>query len=246
MDVPGKPYIQNINVIVHSLQFFLQCGIFLTLLYIVAKKICHLFHKDTGFFCILHHCKLYSCIQGIKKEMRINLRLEILKLCLLEMCFHQKLPLYHLLFFFHAGLCPGNVKTKIIHHGIKGSCYRSKLIPGICWGHLYIKIPLTYQLCSFCHISQRQEHLPCCHDQKEHSTDHHQKHDHHITDLQISHNRPESCISLGIFFKKLLVQLIHRTLDITVKLQTFIIFLLIFLHIPASLGSYSSCGTGKI
>ena len=246
MDISCKTHIQYVNIIVYCFQLFLQCSIFLTLLYIITEKICHLFHKNTGFFRILPHGELCSCIQGIKKKMRVDLGLEIFQLCFLQMCLHQKFPFHHLLLFFHTCLCPCDVKAEILHHGIKSPCHHPQFIFGIGWRHLHIKVSLTYQLCGFRHVCQRPEHPSCSHDQKDHSADYPQKHDHRIADLQIFHNCPESPVGLGIFFKKLLVQFIHGALDIAVKFQALVVFQLVLFHISASLGSYGSCCAGQI
>ena len=77
MNIPCKPHIQNINIVVYCLQLLSQSSILLSLLYIIPEKVCHLFHKDSGFLRILHHGQLRACIQGIKKKMRIDLRLKI-------------------------------------------------------------------------------------------------------------------------------------------------------------------------
>ena len=246
MDISGEPDIQNINIVINSLQFFSQCGVFLSFFYIIAKKIRHFLYKNPGPLCILHHCKLCSCIQGIKQKMWINLWLKIFQLCFFQMIFHKKLPLHHLLLFLHTCFRPCHIQIKILYHCIKRSGYCSQFILCICIVHLYMEISLTYQLCCLCHIGKGNKHISGGLDEQKHSTGYNYDHNNWIAYLQISHHCTKYCISTGVLLKHQVIQFVNRWLDISVKLCCIIIFTLILLNVPSSFGSYRFRSTVQI
>ena len=241
MNISGKADIQNINIIVDCFQFLTESRILLPLFDIIAEKICHFFYKNSRLLGILHHGKLCSCVQRIKKKMRIDLGLQIFQLCFFQMILHKKLSLHHLLLLLHTGFCSRHIQIQILHHCIKRSGHHSKLILCIGIMHFYPEISLTYQLCCLCHVGKRNKHFSGRQDQKNHSTCYNHKHNDRITDLQIAHHCAKYRIGAGILLKHQIVQFINRTLNISVKFRCFIIFPFIFLYISASFGSYGLC-----
>ena len=127
-DITCKTDIQDIDVVVYCFNLLPEHGVFFHLTYIVTEKICHLFKKDTCIIRITHHCQLRTGIQAVKQKMRIDLRLKVFQLSLLQMGFHKKLPFLHLCLTFHAFLKLLDILPDTFQHLIKASCYNTNLI----------------------------------------------------------------------------------------------------------------------
>ena len=127
-DISGKTDIQDINVVIYRPNLLPEHGVFLHLTYIITEKICHLFKKNSCIIRIPHHGKLCTCIQTVKQKMRIDLRLKVFQLSLLQMGFHKKLPFLHLCLTFHAFLKLLNILPDTFQHLVKTSCYNTNLI----------------------------------------------------------------------------------------------------------------------
>ena len=76
MNVSGKPHIQNIDVIVHKLQFLLKRGRASGFLDIIAKKICHPPKIVLRPVCSLQRSELRAGIETVEQKMRVDLRLQ--------------------------------------------------------------------------------------------------------------------------------------------------------------------------
>ena len=170
--------------------------------------------------------------------MRVDLRLQIFQLRLLQMVFHQKLPFHHLLFFFHASGCADNILFQTFHHGIKSPCNNPYLIQRIRRRHFYVKVSLSYQIGGFCQICQRFYHSLGNSKQHQNADSHHNCHQHKTGYFQIF-QRLSQCLVAGRVVSELLtVQLINISIDIAVKILGAVIKFFIFFYISSPFGRY--------
>ena len=127
-NISRKTDIQNINIVINGLYFFPEHRIFFHLAYIISKKICHFFQKNTCLVRISHHGKLRSCIETVKQKMRVDLCLQIFELCFFKMCFHKKLPFFHLCLTLHTVFQLIDTLADAFQHLVKASGYNSNFI----------------------------------------------------------------------------------------------------------------------
>ena len=168
--------------------------------------------------------------------MRVNLRLKILQLRILQVRFHQKLPLHHFLLFFHALFCLTDVSADACDHFHKCVLYNTDFITAVRIRQLDLKI-------SGCHFirrtRQRPQRLCDCpgHQQQNHQTayssrDHNDRtHDFHVFQ-RIHHHTILVCIAS----KTNIIEPVDRRLYILVILQCCTVDRIVLFHIPSALG----------
>ena len=93
LDISAETNVQNVDIVVDELNLFADRNDLRSFLDIVTEEVRHVFDVAVRLVGAFHHRELRSCVQRVKEEVRIDLRLKVLELCLLKMRLHEQLIL---------------------------------------------------------------------------------------------------------------------------------------------------------
>ena len=181
MNVSRKSYIEDVNIILDRFYLLTQCGILAAFFYIVAEEVGHLLHKNARLLRIFQHGQLCAGVQRIEQEMRIDLRLQVLELCLLEVCLHQQLLLLHPLLLLHILAGQVHVFLEARYHGVEGPGHHSYLVQRIVLRHFDVEIAFADVLGSDSQIGERRDNS-ADHEEEHQDTDTHHNDKQYHTD----------------------------------------------------------------
>ena len=235
MDLSCKSYIQNVNITVNQFQFFLKRGIFFHLPYIIAEEICHVLYKQTGIFCTLHHGKLCCCIQTVKQKMRVDLRLQIFKLCFLKVIFHTQFILDQPAFPLIVLFCLPDIITDTVHHFVAGFRHRTDLISGINDRKIYLQSTFGDRICRLRKFDKRSCNRSGHHNDPYKCYKHGYGQKKHTESDNVIQCGSQNRIILRVFKKHRCIQASDTGLQIIIKLLRLTVFFVITAYISSPL-----------
>ena len=178
--------------------------------------------------------------------MGINLGLQVFKTGLLQVVFHQKLPLQKFLLLLRPFLYLSHILLQAAYHLVEGSGDNANLVVGIRVRHLYVKVPLPHQIRCPRQTGKGRHHILYQHPEHHKPCQHDNHQDYHVEHLHVAKGLPHGLVTGRVIFKLKLVELRYTHVDVLVQGKGPFISLPVPFHIPSPFGLDRILSHGQI